>query len=119
LSEDILLSNNLTSTPLVFSSSLLGYSDNDNVLSMEMRDSTTCEMSESTICEMSESTICEMSESTIAVTQHTTACCSTQVVDIILAEQPSTKITSLRVVQQKHCGSKYKLIVLLLQTKVC
>jgi hypothetical protein len=40
-----------------------------------------------------------------------------QAVDITLAEQPSTRITSLRVVQQKHCGSKYKLIVLLLQTK--
>jgi hypothetical protein len=38
---------------------LLGCSDNDDVLSMEMRDSTICEMSESTICEMSESTICE------------------------------------------------------------
>jgi hypothetical protein len=59
LSEDILLSNNLTSTPLVLSSSLLGCSDNDDVPSMEMRDSTICEMSESTICEMSESTICE------------------------------------------------------------
>jgi hypothetical protein len=44
-----------------------------------------------------------------AVTQHTTACCSMQVVDITLAEQPSTRITSLRVVQQKHCGFKYKL----------
>jgi hypothetical protein len=54
-----------------------------------------------------------------AVTQHTTSCYSMQVVDIILAEQPSTRITSLRVVQQKHCGSKYKLIVLLLQTKAC
>jgi hypothetical protein len=59
LSEDILLSNNLTSTPLVLSSSLLGCSDNDDVQSMEMRDSTICEMSESTIREMSESTICE------------------------------------------------------------
>jgi hypothetical protein len=40
LSEDILLSNNLTSTPLVLSSSsLLGCSDNDDVHSMEMRDS--------------------------------------------------------------------------------
>jgi hypothetical protein len=54
-----------------------------------------------------------------AVTQHTTACCSMQVVDITLAEQPSTRITSLRVVQQKHCGSKYKLMVLILQTKAC
>jgi hypothetical protein len=51
LSEDILLSNNLTSTPLVLYFSLLGCSDNDDVLSMEMRDSTICEMSESTICE--------------------------------------------------------------------
>jgi hypothetical protein len=65
LNEDILLSNNLTSTPLVWSSSLLGCSDNDDIHSMEMRDSTICEMSDSTICEMSESTICEMSESTI------------------------------------------------------
>jgi hypothetical protein len=59
LSEDILLSNNLTSTPLVLSSSFLGCSDNDDVLSMEMRDSTICEMSESTIGEMGKSTICE------------------------------------------------------------
>jgi hypothetical protein len=58
LSEDILLSNNLTSTPLVLSSSLLGCADNDDVLSMEMRDSTICEISDSTICEISESTIC-------------------------------------------------------------
>jgi hypothetical protein len=55
----------------------------------------------------------------VAVTQHTTTCCSMQVVDITLAEQPSTRITFLRMVQQKHCGSKYKLIVLLLQTKAC
>jgi hypothetical protein len=34
-----------------------------------------------------------------AVTQHTTACCSTQVVDIILMKLHSTNITSLRVVQ--------------------
>jgi hypothetical protein len=33
-----------------------------------------------------------------------------QVVDITLAEQASTNITSLRMVQQKHCGPKYKLI---------
>jgi hypothetical protein len=33
-----------------------------------------------------------------------------QVVDITLAEQGSTNITSLRMVQQKHCGPKYKLI---------
>jgi hypothetical protein len=52
-----------------------------------------------------------------AVTQHTTACCSMQVVDITLAEQASTNITSLRTVQQKHCGPKYKLIIILLQTK--
>jgi hypothetical protein len=52
-----------------------------------------------------------------AVTQHTTACCSMQVVDITLAEQASTNITSLRMVQQKHCGPKYKLIHILLQTK--
>jgi hypothetical protein len=52
-----------------------------------------------------------------AVTQHTTACCSMQVVDITLAEQPSTNITSLRMVQQKHCGPKYKLNFILLQTK--
>jgi hypothetical protein len=45
-----------------------------------------------------------------AVTQHTTACCSMQVVDITLAEQASTNITSLRMVQQKHCGPNYKLI---------
>jgi hypothetical protein len=54
-----------------------------------------------------------------AETQHTTACCSMQVIDITLAEQPSTRITSLRVVQQKHSRSKYKLVVLLLQTKTC
>jgi hypothetical protein len=65
LSEDILISNKLTSTPLVLSSSLLGCSENDDVLSMEMRDSTIGKMSESTICEVSESTICEMSESMI------------------------------------------------------
>jgi hypothetical protein len=52
-----------------------------------------------------------------AVTQHTTACCSMQVVDITLAEQASTNITSLRMVQQKYCGPKYKLIIILLQTK--
>jgi hypothetical protein len=33
-----------------------------------------------------------------------------QVVDITLAEQASTNITSLRMVQQKHGGPKYKLI---------
>jgi hypothetical protein len=53
----------------------------------------------------------------IAVTQHTTACCSMQVVDITLVEQPSTNITSLRMVQQKHCGPKNKLNFILLQTK--
>jgi hypothetical protein len=35
-----------------------------------------------------------------------------QVVDIILAEQASTNITSLRMVQQKHCGPKYKVILI-------
>jgi hypothetical protein len=45
-----------------------------------------------------------------AVTQHTTACCSMQVVDITIAEQASTNITSLGMVQQKHCGPKYKVI---------
>jgi hypothetical protein len=44
-SEDILLSNDLTSIPLVLSSSLLGCSDNDDVQSMEMSDSTLCESS--------------------------------------------------------------------------
>jgi hypothetical protein len=53
----------------------------------------------------------------LAVTQHTTACCSMQVVDITLAEQTSTNITSLRMVQHKHCEPKYKLIINLLQTK--
>jgi predicted nucleic acid binding AN1-type Zn finger protein len=53
----------------------------------------------------------------VVVTQHTTACCSMQVIDITLAEQASTNITSLRMVQQKHCGPKYKLIHILLQTK--
>jgi hypothetical protein len=52
-----------------------------------------------------------------AVTQHTTACCSMQVVDITLAKQASTNITSLRMVQQKHCGPKYNLFHILLQTK--
>ena len=52
LSENILLSNNLTSAPLVLSPSLLGCSDKDDALPMEMRDSTICELSESTICEM-------------------------------------------------------------------
>jgi hypothetical protein len=47
-----------------------------------------------------------------AVTQHTTACCSTQVVDITLMKLHFTNITSLRVVQQKHCGSTYKLLLL-------
>jgi hypothetical protein len=53
----------------------------------------------------------------VAVTQHTTACCSMQVVDITLAEQVSTNIASLRMVQQKHCGPNYKLIHIILQTK--
>jgi hypothetical protein len=52
-----------------------------------------------------------------AVTQHTTACCSMQVVDITLAEQASANITSLRMVQQKHCAPKYELIHILLHTK--
>jgi hypothetical protein len=47
-----------------------------------------------------------------AVTQHTTACCSTQVVDITLMKLHSTNVTSLRVVQQKHCGSTHKLWLL-------
>jgi hypothetical protein len=55
--------------------------------------------------------------SPVAVTQHTTACCSMQVIDITLAEQASTNITSLRMLQQKHCGPKYKLNFILLQTK--
>ena len=37
-----------------------------------------------------------------AVTQRTTAWCSTQVVDITQVKHRSTHITSLRVVQQKH-----------------
>jgi hypothetical protein len=74
MSEDILLSNNLTSTPLVLSSSLLGCSGDDDVHSIEMRDSTICEISESTICEMSESTICEMSESIICDMSESTIC---------------------------------------------
>jgi hypothetical protein len=40
----------------------------------------------------------------IVVTQHTTACCSIQVVDITLVKYQFTNITSLRVVQQKHSG---------------
>jgi hypothetical protein len=36
------------------------------------------------------------------VTQHTTACCSMQVVDITFVRYHFTNITSLRVVQQKH-----------------
>jgi hypothetical protein len=38
------------------------------------------------------------------VTQHTTACCSMQVVDITLMKYHLTNITSLIVVQQKHSG---------------
>jgi hypothetical protein len=38
------------------------------------------------------------------VTQHTTACCSMQVIDITLVKYHFTNITSLRVVQQKHSG---------------
>jgi hypothetical protein len=41
-----------------------------------------------------------------------------QVIDITLAEQPSTRITSLRVVQQKHCGSKYKLSIIITNQSV-
>jgi hypothetical protein len=52
-----------------------------------------------------------------AVTQHTTVCCSMQVIDITLVEQPSINITSLRMVQQKHCGPEYKLNFIILQTK--
>ena len=44
-----------------------------------------------------------------AVTQHTTACCSTQVVDITPMKHRSTSIKSLRVVQQKHRRSKARL----------
>jgi hypothetical protein len=69
-----LLSNNLTSTPLVLSSSLLGCSDDDDIHSMEMRDSTICEISDSTICAIGESTICEMSESTICEMSESTIC---------------------------------------------
>ena len=42
-----------------------------------------------------------------AVTPRTTACCSTQVVDITLTEHRSANITSLRVVQQKHCRTTH------------
>jgi hypothetical protein len=38
------------------------------------------------------------------VTQHATACCIIQVVDITLMKYQLTNITSLRVVQQKHSG---------------
>jgi hypothetical protein len=38
------------------------------------------------------------------VTQHTTAYCNIQVVDITLVKYQFTNITSLRVVQQKHNG---------------
>jgi hypothetical protein len=38
------------------------------------------------------------------VTQHTTAYCSMQVVDITVVKYHFTNITSLRVVQQKHSG---------------
>jgi hypothetical protein len=48
----------------------------------------------------------------IAVTQHTTHCCSMQVVDITLMKLHSTNITSLRVIQQKYCGSTNKLLLL-------
>jgi hypothetical protein len=42
--------------------------------------------------------------SEVVVTQHTTACCSIQVVDITLVKYQFTNITPLRVVQQKHSG---------------
>src|SRR4051812_4436093 len=38
----------------------------------------------------------------VAVTQHTTAFCSTQVVDMTFMEYHSTNITSLRIAHQKH-----------------
>ncbi|KAK1648712.1 hypothetical protein QYE76_066517 [Lolium multiflorum] len=49
-------------------------SDIDDVIAMEMRDSTICEMRDSTICEMSDSTICEMSDSTICEMSASTIC---------------------------------------------
>nr|XP_051205541.1 uncharacterized protein LOC127319602 [Lolium perenne] len=61
-SEDVLISNNLTSTPLVLSSSLLGCSDIDDAIAMEMRDSTICEMSASTICEIESHHLEDMSD---------------------------------------------------------
>jgi hypothetical protein len=66
----------------------------------------------------SQGTQCVHQDFLWAVTQHTTACCSMQVIDITLAEQASTNITSLRMVQQKHYGPNYKLIHILLQTTV-
>nr|XP_051183872.1 uncharacterized protein LOC127297585 [Lolium perenne] len=62
LSVDTLISNNLTSTPLVLSSSLLGYLDIYDVIAMEMRDSTICEMSASTICEIESHHLEDMSD---------------------------------------------------------
>jgi hypothetical protein len=47
-----------------------------------------------------------------AVTQHTTACCSMQVIDITLVKYHFTNITSLRVVQQKHSGLLFKHLIL-------
>jgi hypothetical protein len=46
------------------------------------------------------------------VTQHTTACCSMQVVDITLVKYHFTNITYLRVVQQKHSGLLFKHLIL-------
>jgi hypothetical protein len=46
------------------------------------------------------------------VTQHTTACCSMQVVGITLVKYHFTNITSLRVVQQKHSGLLFKHLIL-------
>jgi hypothetical protein len=40
-----------------------------------------------------------------AVTQYTTVYCSVQVVDITLTKYRFINITSLRMVQQEHCGS--------------
>jgi hypothetical protein len=46
------------------------------------------------------------------VTQHATACCSMQIVDITLVKYHFTNITSLRVVQQKHSGLLFKHLIL-------
>jgi hypothetical protein len=47
--------------------------------------------------------ICSISKNSV-VTQHTTACCSMQSVDITFVRYHFTNTTSLRVVQQKHSG---------------